>query len=68
MSDNTKEFDIAKIMVNIPKNITTIHIIKLQFLFKGLCAKKMEIINAPMAGAERNNPIPKGPIFKILLA
>jgi hypothetical protein len=68
MSDNTKEFDIAKIMVNIQKNITTINIIKPTFLFKGVYAKKMEIINALMAGAERNNPKPKGPIFKILLA
>lgn len=39
-----------------------------KFLFKGTCARKMEIVNAPMAGAARNNPKPKGPIFKILLA
>jgi hypothetical protein len=68
MSDNTKELDTAKIMVKIPKNITAINIINPSFLFKGLRGKKTEIINAPMAGAERNNRKPKGPIFKILLA
>jgi hypothetical protein len=68
MSDNTKELDTAKIMVKIPKNIIPINIINPSFLFKGFRAKKTEIINAPMAGAERNNPKPKGPIFRILLA
>jgi hypothetical protein len=67
-SDNTIELDTAKIMVEIPKEITAINIIYPSFFLKGFRAKKIDIINAPMAGAERNNPKPRGPIFKILLA
>ncbi|MGB7728654.1 MAG: hypothetical protein WBL50_11515 [Candidatus Acidiferrum sp.] len=67
-SDNTKLREMAKTAVARPKPATQLSISFPERPFTVRCARKSPISAAPMPGAQRRQPRPKGPTARISLA